>query len=157
MKRLLLATTTLLSLATLQGALAATTAGMGVTATVSTVCDVTAEPIDFSEIALTGTTGSQTTVSATCTNGGTYNIGLSDGANATGGQRRLASGTNFLTYDLYSNTERTTHWGHAVGTDTVAGTGNGLAQSLDVFGAVTAGQALTTGAYTDTVQVSVTF
>jgi spore coat protein U-like protein len=134
------------------------TSTMGVSATVSTVCSVSANALTFGEVALSGATSNTTTITATCTNGGTYNVGLSDGANAAAGQRRLVSGENALNYELYSDSARAVRWGSTVGTDTVSGTGNGAAQTLTVYGEILAGQILTTGSnYADTVQVTITY
>jgi spore coat protein U-like protein len=50
-----------------------------------------------------------------------------------------------------------TNWGNTVGTDTVAGTGNGAAQALTVYGQIAAGLYVTPGSYTDTITATVTY
>ena len=54
--------------------------------------------------------------------------------------RKLKGGPSneLINYAIYSNSGRTTNWGNTVGTDTVAGTGNGSAQTLQVYGRVPA-------------------
>jgi spore coat protein U-like protein len=62
-----------------------------------------------------------------------------------------------LHYQLFSNSGYTTNWGNTVGTDTLAGTGNGTTQPLTVYGQIPAQQLATPGSYTDTIIVSVTY
>jgi spore coat protein U-like protein len=158
MKHLLLATAALVGVMAAQDAFAATqTTNMAVTATVSTVCSVSTTALPFNEVALSGVTAGTATVSVTCTNGGTYDVGLDNGLNGGGTARVLASGTDLLNYDLFQDTLHASRWGNTVGTDTVAGVGNGAVQDLTVYGQITAGQTLTTGSYTDTVLVTVTY
>jgi len=100
-----------------------------------------------------------TTVSVTCTNTTPYNVGLDagTGSGATVATRKLTSGGNTVNYTLYSDTGRTTLWGNTVGTDTVAGTGNGAAQSLTVYGRIPTQSTPAPGTYTDTITVTVTY
>lgn len=58
---------------------------------------------------------------------------------------------------FFSNSGRTTNWGNTVGTDTVAGTGSGVAQTLTVYGQIPASQFVRSGSYTDTVVATVTY
>jgi spore coat protein U-like protein len=62
-----------------------------------------------------------------------------------------------LSYALFSDAARTVNWGQTISTDTVAGTGNGSAQALTVYGDVAAAQFLAPGAYTDTITATVTY
>ena len=55
---------------------------------------------------------------------------------ATVATRKMTSGAATVNYTLYSDSGRTTVWGNTIGTDTVAGTGNGAAQTLTVYGRV---------------------
>jgi spore coat protein U-like protein len=48
-------------------------------------------------------------------------------------------------------------WGNTVGTDTVAATGSGAAQSYTVYGRITAQTTPAPGTYTDTITVTVTY
>jgi len=65
--------------------------------------------------------------------------------------------SSHLAYKLFSNSGHTTNWGNTVGTDTVAGTGTGAAQSLTVYGQITAAQFVRPGSYTDTVTATITY
>ena len=141
-------------------AIAATTTGtFSVTATVQAMCQISTNPLAFGTY--TGTQIDATsTLSVTCTNTTPYNVGLNAGT-ATGAtvttRRMTGPGANLLNYALYSNAGRTTNWGNTVGTDTVAGTGNGTAQSLTVYGRLPAAQFNTPGAYSDTITATVTY
>ncbi|RUY19730.1 spore coat U domain-containing protein, partial [Mesorhizobium sp. M7A.F.Ca.US.001.04.2.1] len=57
----------------------------------------------------------------------------------------------------YRDTGRTQPWGITVGTDTVAGTGNGNVQNLTVYGRVPPQTTPAAGVYTDTVAITVTY
>src|SRR6478672_3237808 len=99
------------------------------------------------------------TIQVTCTNTTPYNIGLNagTGTGATVAVRKMTSGANTVNYTLYSNSGRTTVWGNTVGTDTVAATGNGSAQSYTVYGRVPSQAAPAPGTYTDTITITVTY
>lgn len=136
------------------------TTSVAATAEVSTVCSVTSTALTFGELQLAGATDGAASVTATCTNGGPYDVGLNNGLNAVAGQRKLVSGANSLNYDLFSDAARTVRWGDAVGVDTVAGVGNGAAQTLAVYGRIAAGQPVNASNgvdYADTVQVTITY
>jgi spore coat protein U-like protein len=141
-------------------AVAATaTATMAVTATVDSTCLISATPLAFGAYAGTQTDATST-LTVTCSNTTPYNVGLDAGlaTGATVTSRAMtgpASAT--LAYALFQETTRTTNWGNTVGTDTVAGTGNGSAQGLTVYGRVAAGQFVTPGAYSDTITATVTY
>ena len=99
-------------------------------------------------------------VVATCSNGTPYTIALSagGGAGATFAVRRMTSGANTMDYSLYTDATRASVWGNGTaGNVTVAGTGNGAAQAITVFGRIPPQTLAATGAYTDTITVTVTF
>ncbi|WAS59068.1 Csu type fimbrial protein [Burkholderia ambifaria] len=140
-------------------AVAATaTATMAISATVDATCQISTTPLAFSTY-----TGSQTdataTVSVTCTNTTPYNVGFDAGlgAGATVTTRTMSITGASLPYSLFQDAGRTVNWGNTVGTDTVAGTGTGSAQTLTVYGRIGAGQLVTPGAYTDTITATVTY
>jgi spore coat protein U-like protein len=130
-----------------------------VTARVNAVCAVTATDLAFGTYtSQVGTPLQGTTLlRATCTPGSTYNVGLNEGttAGATINARKMASGTNALNYQLYSDSGRSTIWGNTPGTDTVTGVGTGLAVDHTVFGAVPAAQVVPAGDYADTITVRI--
>lgn len=146
--------------ATISGSFAASSMQLSVGANVVKACTVTASSLAFGSY-----TGSQldstATISAQCTSGATYQIGLDPGTapGATVTHRKmLGPGAAVLSYNLYSNSGRSVNWGNTPGADTVAGSGSGGVQALTVYGQIPAGQSsLTPGNYTDTVTVTLTY
>jgi spore coat protein U domain-containing protein, fimbrial subunit CupE1/2/3/6 len=130
-----------------------------VTATVQATCLISATNLAFGTY--TGVQVAQTsTISVTCTNTTPYNVGLNPGtaSGATVTTRKMTGpGGALLAYALYQDAGHTINWGQTVGTDTEAGTGNGSAQALTVYGLLTAGQYVTPGAYVDTITATVTY
>lgn len=136
-----------------------TTTSMSVSATVLGLCIVAATPIAFGNYTSTQTDNTGTVV-ASCTAGTPYNISLDPGTGtgaSTGNRMMTGPSAATLHYSLYSNSGRTTNWGNVIGTDTVSGTGNGLAQTLTVYGRIPASQLSAPGVYTDTVTVTLTY
>jgi spore coat protein U-like protein len=137
---------------------ATATTTFAVSATVQATCLVSATPMSFGTYtgAVVNTTS---TVSVTCTNTTTYNVGLSAGlaTGATVTARQMTGPSSaVLGYSLFSDSSRSVNWGQT-GTETVAGTGNGSSQALTVYGQTTAGQYVTPGSYTDTITATVTY
>ncbi len=129
------------------------------TATVLASCTVVGSTIAFgnytsSQVDQTGN------IAVVCTNGTSYTIGLDAGAGtgATTSVRKLSGSLGgTLNYALYRDSGRTTNWGSTIGTDTQAGTGNGLVQNLTVYGRIASAQTPLAGVYTDTVTVTLTY
>jgi spore coat protein U-like protein len=99
-----------------------------------------------------------TTFTVQCTNGTGYNVGLNAGS--SGGSiatRLMANGPASVSYRMYSDAGRTTNWGNTVATDTLAGTGNGSAQTLTIYGRVPIQTTPAAGSYSDTVTITVTY
>jgi spore coat protein U-like protein len=130
-----------------------------VTAKVQAVCEVTATDLAFGTYTAQAGTPLQATtlLRATCTPGSSYNVGLNEGASpgATVNQRKMVSGAQVLNYQLYSDSARSKIWGNTTGTDTVTGTGTGLAQDHTVFGSVPTAQVVPAGDYADTITVRI--
>jgi spore coat protein U-like protein len=150
--------------------IATTSVGGGVKAlnfalNVSKSCSVSTSPLNFGTLALNATTvktnlaTASTSISVRCTSATSYTVGLNAGAGsgATTTTRVMTNGTAHLNYQLWRDSPRTLNWGNTVGTDTVAGTGSGLTQTLNVYGSIAAAQAVIPGTYTDTVNVVLTY
>ena len=139
-----------------------TSATMAVAATVLQTCTVAATPMLFGNVAPgTGDIDTSSQLTLVCTPNATYDILLNNGGHASSGQRHLAatSGTELVPYNLFQDSNRTQPWGNTVGTNTKAGaagtTGNA---SYPVYGRIPASAAaVTAGAYSDTVTVTVNF
>ena len=108
---------------------------------------------------LAGNVDQTSTMQVTCTNTTPYNIGLDagTGAGATTAARKMTSGGATVSYSLYSDSAHSTVWGNTIGTDAVAGTGNGTGQNYTVYGRVPPQTTPAPGTYTDTITVTVTY
>jgi spore coat protein U-like protein len=133
---------------------------VGVTASVAAKCTVgTATDLNFGSVPglLLTATDKTSLLRMTCTNRAAYQVGLDNGQNALGTTRRMSSGSGFVTYDLYRDTQRTLRWGSTLNTDTATGTGSGSEQTMTVFGRVPTQSAARAGAYSDVIMVTVTY
>jgi spore coat protein U-like protein len=141
-------------------AVAATTSTtFAVTATVQAACLISATPLAFG--VYTGVVANATSaVTVTCTNTTPFAVALDPGtfAGATVTTRRMTGPASAaLAYALFSDAAHTVNWGNSPATGGVTGTGTGIAQPLQVFGQVPAGQFVAPGAYTDTITATITF
>lgn len=108
---------------------------------------------------LTANTDASATFAVQCTNTTPYNIGL-DAGTTSGGTvttRLMTNGSATVSYKMYSDASHSTNWGNTVGTDTVAGTGNGSSQTLTIYGRVPVQATPVPATYNDTVTVTVTY
>lgn len=169
--RLGLTMTALVTLSALAGAAYAGTAAsnLPVSATVSANCTIDATGGvafgTYDPVVTNASTGadlaSTGTISTTCTNGATVTVTLGQGINSDTGstdavpvRRMLAGTTDYLSYQLYTDSGHSTVWDNTVGAS-VAGTG--AAVSTTVYGLVTKGQNVKSGSYADTVVATVSF
>jgi spore coat protein U-like protein len=133
-----------------------------VTANVAASCTIVGTALDFgaSVNVLGGDVDGTSTLTATCTNGAMYTIGLNAGlaTGATVTTRQMVNGADTLNYALYTTTGRTTNWDDIGGTTVVSGTGSGVGQDITVYGRIPSGQ---TGAkallYSDTITATIDF
>jgi spore coat protein U-like protein len=145
------------------------TANLGVSATITNNCTISTAALAFgayeplSGASAVNGTG---TVTVACTSGLTGAVvTLGEGLHASGGSTAAVplrqmqdSGTDKLTYKLYSDSGRTTVWGNTAGTGLAASTGTGTNQNLTVYGTIDSGQnTLPAGSYADTVVATITF
>jgi spore coat protein U-like protein len=136
------------------------TTTFNVTATVPTTCTIATNNLNFGTAGvLTANTDATTTVAPDCTNGTPYNIGLDGGlsgaANPT--QRKMTKAAEFVLYGLYRDSARSLPFGNTIGTNTLAGTGTGLAQSATVYGRIAPQATPSPGTYNDTIVVTLTY
>ena len=166
MRKILTATMAATALAAAGSAGAATaTTTFGVTATVLKTCSVAANPLGFGNYTPgAGALAANTTVNVKCTKGTTFTVGL-NGGTTTGGtisQRLMSNGTDTLQYNLYTTAGFTTLFGDGTTGSTMPGTGTGIATAVavTVFGSLpdnATNQNVSTGAYSDTINVTVTY
>jgi spore coat protein U-like protein len=141
------------------------TANLSVSANITANCTISTTDVAFGAydpISANASTPLTATgaVNTTCTNGASVVVTLDQGANAGSGStsavpvRRMANGSSFMNYGLYSDNGDTDTFDGVTGV-TVAGTGAQV--GTPVYGSIPAGQNLPTGSYTDTVVATVTF
>jgi spore coat protein U-like protein len=143
---------------------ATATANLGVSATVTNNCTISTAALAFGSYdpvvanASTNLDGTGT-VTVACTKGASATIGLGLGSNASGSTRRMGDGaTNYLTYELYQDSGRTTVWGNAgAGLLSPAAAPSKAARNFTVYGRVTSNQDVPAGTYNDTVVATVNF
>lgn len=120
---------------------------------------VSASDLNFGNAGvLSANVDSASTISVQCTATTPYTIGLNQGVN--GGSvttRQMAGSGGLINYSLFRDAGRTQNWGTTVGSDTVAGVGNGAAQNYTVYGRVPPQTTPAPALYTDTITVTVTY
>lgn len=160
----------------------ADSANLTVSASVANVCAIGSGTLNFGTLSLgiaastgassaafanirksTGPTSStnsadtSTTVPVICTNDASASVTGALGSNAVGYTRKMASGSNLLTYELYADAARTTVLDTSAGS--IAYTGTGSAETVTIYGRVAAADiaAAKKGSYTDTVALTITY
>lgn len=142
-----------------------TSASLGVSATVSSVCTATTTPIAFGTYnpASGSALDASGAVMVTCTVGTTYSVALNAGANpSVAGDvttRRMAdASSNYLPYQIYLDSSHNTVWGNGTSGSASSGhTGDGSAQGYTAYGRIPASQYVVPGSYTDTVVATITY
>jgi spore coat protein U-like protein len=136
------------------------TTTFNVTANVPTTCSIATNNLNFGTAGvLTANTDASTTLSPACTSGTPYNIGLNGGLSGATDptQRKMTNGAPFVLYGLYRDPARSLPWGNTIGTNTLTGTGTGLAQSATVYGRIAPQATPSPGIYNDTIVVTLTY
>jgi spore coat protein U-like protein len=136
------------------------TTTFNVTATVPPTCRIATNNLNFGTAGvLTANTDATTTVAPDCTNGTPYNIGLDGGPSGATDptQRKMKKAAEFVLYGLYRDAARSLPFGNTIGTNTLAGTGTGLAQSVSVYGRIAPQATPSPGTYNDTIVVTLTY
>jgi len=130
--------------------------------TIQSSCIInSASTLDFgTQGLLSANVDATSTISVQCTSSTAYTISLNagTGAGATVAARKMTdAGSNTVTYSLYRDASRTLVWGQTIGTDTVAGTGNGSAENYTVYGRVPSQTTPAPNSFADTITVTVTY
>jgi spore coat protein U-like protein len=139
-----------------------TTTQMQVSANVVGTCSVNVTDLDFGDISgnLTIVNG-QGDITVTCSNGTQYEIILSSGLYWDGSSRNMRNPPDDVNvpYDLYSDAGLTTPWGNYSDNEFggVSDTGSGSAQSHTVYGEARNSNNAPPGAFSDTVEVTVSY
>ena len=140
-----------------------------VTANMTSICSITANPLAFGNYTGTSPITQSTTIDVNCVHGTAYSVTADLGVHSPGSTQRAmncptATANLALEYNIYTDGGRTNIWGDTaiVGTvplpNTGVYTGNATAQQHTIYGSIPAGQATSPGAAcTDTVVVTVNF
>ena len=138
------------------------TDNLAVKATVTKNCIIATTAVDFGNydpIAtnLTADLTGSGEVAVTCTKGMPARVDLAQGANFLA-NRRLGSGTDFLTYELYKDTGFANIWKTGA-SDGLAVTGatDSTPRKFTVYGKIPAAQFVAQGDYTDSVIATINF
>ena|SRR5215468_8631898 len=139
-----------------------TTGNLSVSATVSNNCQITNTPAiafgNYNPLSVTPVDATGT-ISLACTKGAVAVIALDAGgnsSNATGTTRAMKdAATDYLSYELYSDSSRTSVWKPAGVTEPAAP--SKAAVNYTVYGRIPAGQDQPANSYSDTVVITVSF
>lgn len=81
--------------------------------TIENDCVITAPNINFNTApVISAFNPISQTIKIRCSAGAAYSVGLDNGRNASGGVRRMKSGTNYLSYDIFKSASLTDRWGN---------------------------------------------
>ena len=140
------------------------TANLSVTATVTTNCTISTTPVAFGSYDpvvanATADLDAAGSVVVACTKGATATVGLALGANGSGATRRMKdTGANYLAYELYQDSSRSTVWGNSGSALLSPGAApSRVARTFPVYGRIGANQDIPAGSYSDTVVATVNF
>jgi spore coat protein U-like protein len=139
------------------------TTNLNVSANVVASCTISATNLAFGNLATSVAANVDVAAALTinCPTGQAYAItmGNGSGVGATAAVRKMtrSSGTETVDYAIYRDAGRTQTWGSTIGTDTVASTGTGANQTIQVYGRVPVQSGLTAGAHTDVVVVNIDY
>lgn len=94
------------------GLLAETTETLDISGNVVPDCDISVTDIEFGIVDILNDDNTKTgTITGDCTPGITYRIRLDDGDHFGDGSRRMESGSNYISYELYQDNGYTRRWG----------------------------------------------
>lgn len=154
----LLLATGLMTCLNLDALAASSTGNLDISAIVPSQCVVQSAALPFGTY---GTSALQKNgqIGVACSNGTSYTVsldsGTGSGTSATDRKLSTADGSNTLNYGLYQDAARTRSWGN--GGDTVAGVGNGISQTIPVYGYIPGGQTAREGNYSDVVAITLSY
>ncbi len=140
------------------------TANLSVTATVTNNCTISTTPVAFGSYDpvvanATANLDAAGSVVVACTKGATATVGLALGANGTGAVRRMKDGgANYLSYELFQESSRSTVWGNSGSALLSPGAApSKAARTFPVYGRIAGNQDIPAGSYSDTVVATVNF
>lgn len=94
-------------------------------------------------------------INVTCDLSASFTVSLSTGGSGTFDPRRMAAGTDYLNYNLYTDAARLLIWGDGTTAGNVSSTGTNV--DLPVYGRIPALQNVPANSYTDSITVTVSY
>lgn len=139
--------------------LGTTTANFDVTANIIPVCTIAVEALNFGDYEGLTNTDAQTTMSVTCDADSTPTFKLDGGKNALNSSRRLqdAGKLNYINYTMYSDSGRTAEIPIDTIDSNITIAHDGTSHSYTLYGRIPSGQLSQTGAYSDSLIVTIGF
>jgi len=133
------------------------TANMSVFADYENVCALlSTTDLDFGQIDnLNRDLRTSGQISLQCPSRTTWRVGLNNGKYALNNQRRMFNGKDYLNYDLYLNNTLTQKWDSS--NNRSQGVGTNGQQSIPVYGHVPQQPIKSSGNYSDTITVTLTY
>lgn len=131
-----------------------------VLASVVAGCTVTASAMNFGTISvLTNPIVATSTITLSCTEGVTANVGLDNGETGTGPiARQLRSSTSAVSYGIYRDAANNFPWGQTTGVNTVSvPMGQSTSTSVTAYGMLPVQGTPAPGSFTDVVNVTITY
>jgi spore coat protein U-like protein len=127
---------------------------LNVSVRINGTCTISTQPLSFGQFDdLSANRDGQGSVSVTCPAGQTFAIGYGNGNNFSGGTRRMANGTSFVSYSLFQDSARTQSLPASVSNQTATAGGN----VFQIYGRIPAAVAPASGAYTDNIAITITY
>lgn len=129
-------------------------------ANVPSGCQITAvTELDFGTLTSLLTSAHDQTASVTlrCPSGTPWQIGMDNGQHHAGTRRMRNGAGGHIGYGIYRDAARTLAWGNSLGANTVSGTGTGSPTAVTIHGRIPAQGGASSGSYTDTVIVTLTY
>jgi spore coat protein U-like protein len=143
-----------LTLIVLPGSAAlAETATLNVSATVEATCQLDGASLNFGTYSATEDSEADTDFSYTCTEGADITVTLDGGGHEQQGTRAMSGDGGTLDYELFQDAGLSDPWGIGTAGLEVDETAGGQ-QFVKVYGRIPAGQQVSPGEYSDTVQIT---
>jgi len=136
------------------------TANLDISLKVIATCTINAASFAFTDqvVGFTADVSGSVTVNAKCATGTPYKLGFGNGVNSNGSQRRLANGSNYINYQLYtSSTYADILDMDFTGTKVFSGNGSGIDQPYNVYARAAGTPGAPIGDYTDTVVMTIDY
>ncbi|MFZ6658281.1 Csu type fimbrial protein [Undibacterium sp. TJN19] len=148
--------------------------GMGIALVLSfsahaQTCTVSSLPVTFGSYDPFSSTASDISGTVTVTCNAlvsllvSYTVKLNEGLNGTMSARKMTNGSSLLSYQLYSNSGRTTVWGDGTSGSSIVNDGYLISviapviRNYSVYGRISARQNVNAGSYVDTVTILLTY